>query len=229
MTLGVGDDFRTIEQPTQKINVVKDRVIVAGTGYVGHGQRFRRVVELATGKFMGPRANPIDVCRKLSNRAIQDFKQTQFPVAFGAIVAFAALNEHVLCEFNPGQLQPELKDEHNRFCSMGSGQAITDPFLAFLSELFWPEGEPTLDDGLLVVTWALDHAIKVNPGGVNGPVQIAVLKRDDASRLHPVMLTEDDLVEHREWIHETKKEVRASRVGTLRNGERNTPPRFESA
>lgn len=228
MTLGAGSSLRTIEQPTQKIDIVNDRVIVAGTGYVGHGQRFRRVVKTSTGKFMKPRSNPVDICRKLGNSAIQDFKQTQYPVEFGAVIAFGARDEPVLCEFSLGQFQPELKDKHNRFCSMGSAQAITDPFLAFLSELFWPSGEPTLDDGLLVVTWTLDHAITVNPGGVNGPVQVAVLRRDDASGLQPVMLTDDDLVEHREWIDETKKDIRASRVGKLKEGGPHIPPRLEA-
>jgi 20S proteasome alpha/beta subunit len=40
-----GGQVRTIEQPTEKkIEIIGDKVIVAGTGSVGHGQRFCAVV-----------------------------------------------------------------------------------------------------------------------------------------------------------------------------------------
>ena len=44
MTMASGT-FRTIEQPTEKLDVVDNRAIIAGTGSVGHGQRFRNVIE----------------------------------------------------------------------------------------------------------------------------------------------------------------------------------------
>ena len=48
---------------------------------------------------------------------------------------------------------------------MGSGQPITDPFLALMRSIFWGDGLPTVQDGTFAVTWALEHAIEVNPGG----------------------------------------------------------------
>ena len=83
----------------------------------------------------------------------------------------------ILCEFSIDGFQPTLYTPEMWFCSMGSTQMITDPFLALMREIFWPTAQPTMGQAVLAVTWALDHAIAVNPGGVNGPVQIAVLER----------------------------------------------------
>ena len=44
MTMVAGT-FRTIEQPIEKLAVVDNRIIIAGTGSVGHGQRFKNVVD----------------------------------------------------------------------------------------------------------------------------------------------------------------------------------------
>lgn len=68
------------------------------------------------------------------------------------------------------------------FMSIGSGQHIADPFLAFLRRVFWSSGLPSLLDGQLATVWTLDHVIRVNAGGVGGNIQLVVLKRDASGR-----------------------------------------------
>ncbi|MGD0233172.1 MAG: hypothetical protein ABSC55_01400 [Syntrophorhabdales bacterium] len=78
---------------------------------------------------------------------------------------------------------------------MGSSQSITDTFLAFIREIFWKEGPPKIADAIFSVTWTLDLAIKINPGGVNGPITVAVLKQDKSGHFAASLLSEDELAE----------------------------------
>ena len=59
---------------------------------------------------------------------------------------------------------------------MGSGQPLADPLLAFVSRVLWNNIMPTVEIGKFGVYWALDHAIKLAPGGVGGPIKIAILR-----------------------------------------------------
>lgn len=201
----------TIEQPMEKLSIVAQSVIVAGTGAVGHGQRFTRIIENAyrEGLFASP--EHIEVGKALSRLAIQDFAFTHSkPGQYGALVGFHKASQPQLCEFAQSDLQPEFKDEGIWYVSMGSGQPITDPFLALMRSIFWVDGLPTIQDATFAVTWALEHAIEVNPGGINGPIRVAVLEqgqeREDSFVAR--ILEDGDLQEHKENIGTVKALLR---------------------
>lgn len=188
---------RTIEQTTQKIEIIDDRVIVAGTGAVGMGQRFKAVVEKAWYQKVFQHG-PIESGKALSAEAIKDFQSTAAPTnQFGALVAFPCKADPQLCEFDIGHFQPELKTNKLWYVSMGSGQSITDPFLGFIRKVFWHEGPPAHQDAVFAVTWAIQQAIDLNTGGVNGPIQLAILTRNKKGDLSARLLSEDELAEHR--------------------------------
>lgn len=205
-----GGSGRTIEQPSEKLHLIRNHILMAGTGFVGHGQRFHAVIEKGMDEKVFSRdREKIEVCKDLSVRAIRDFQQTASPDnLYGGLVAFPLGIEPVVCEFGLKSFQPQLLDKNIWYCSMGSAQAITDPFLALMREIFWVSGSPSVDDATFAVTWALDHAVAVNPGGVNGPVQIAVLERTKKSELKCRFLAEDELEMHRLSIREAKDELR---------------------
>src|ERR1700694_4369062 len=107
-------NLRTIEQPTEKLDIIADCIVIAGTGQIGLGQRFKRIVEQAwkSNRFRG---DPIEVWRQLSAEAIQFFAQTQVPQGqYGAVVAFPMAKQPHLCEFASTNFQPELKLCHPR-------------------------------------------------------------------------------------------------------------------
>ncbi|MHB8471327.1 MAG: hypothetical protein ACYDC8_00475 [Gammaproteobacteria bacterium] len=188
--------IRTIEQTTKKIEIIDGKIIVAGTGQIGLGQRFCNQIEQGwkngTFKAMGP----IPMVTKMCELARTDFASTQAPMGqFGALVAFPADHKIHLCEFATSDFQPELKTENIWYASMGSGQLIADPFLGLMRKVFWSDGMPTLQDGIFIAAWTLQHAIDVNAGGVNGPIQLAVLKNEKGS-LVASMLTQDEKDEH---------------------------------
>lgn len=187
--------IRTIEQSTKKIEIIQNRIIVAGTGQIGLGQRFCDLIDQGykTGKFKSK--NGIQFASEICHIAVEQFSYTAAPKGeYGALVAFTAENDIHLCEFAIADMQPELKTTGIWYASMGSGQIIADPFLGLMRKVFWDDGMPSLQEGIFIATWTLEHAIHVNAGGVNGPIQLAILEKNGSAR----MLTEAELAEHQE-------------------------------
>src|SRR4051812_46059884 len=89
-TFGAGQ-FHTIEQPTKKIEILHDKIIVAGTGQVGLGQRFCDQIEkgFTTGAFKG--ASGIEMSSKMAQLCIADWTHTAASKGqYGALVAYPA-------------------------------------------------------------------------------------------------------------------------------------------
>ena len=131
---------RTIEQPSEKLSIIEGRIIVAGTGQVGLGQRFVEVVVDVWNNenFQG---TPLQIAKVLCANGIRDFASTGASIEYGALVAYPAEGKPCLCEFAITDFQPEMKTaDRIWYCSMGSGQNITDPFLAFMRNVFWTDG-----------------------------------------------------------------------------------------
>lgn len=200
-----------MEQPYEKIHIIGDRYIVAGTGQIGLGQRFIDIVQRALDSRALENKSSLDVARELAQRAIQDFANTKVEHnQFGALIAFPTGDKPNLCEFSVVDFQPELKTDKLWFASMGSAQLITDPFLAFIREIYWTDGMPSLAEAVFAVIWTLDHAVAINPGGVNGPVKISVLEQK-SNKLRARILSDEELLEHRENITECKNALRELR------------------
>ncbi len=219
---GSGGRLRTIEQLTErKIEIIQDQVIVAGTGAVGHGQRFIGVVkELFTNNQLA-NASALNIAKLLSAQGIREFAETHiFELDYGALVAYVASGKPILCELPGGPLlnqsmptafQPELKEPNDLwFVSMGSGQSITDSFLALFRQVFWPDEPPNLQGGIFMALWALSHACEVNPGGINRPERIAVLAKD-GDEFRAKLLDDDELAEHRNLVNDATKHMRGFR------------------
>jgi 20S proteasome alpha/beta subunit len=194
-TLGTSLNIPTIEQKCKKIHVIENRVIVAGTGSIGLCQRFTHIVGeyWKAGGFEKPYQ---EVGRDLSAQGIQNFRSSGAPQGqFGALAAYSTERKLYLCEFAVSDFQPEFKDNALWYTSMGSGQLITDPFLGFLREIFWKDKLPSLSEGIFYVVWALWHTIKLNPGGINEPIQTATLSLTKDGYM-ATLLDENTLGEH---------------------------------
>ena len=186
--------FRTIESSSKKIRIIGERIIVDGTGEIGFNQRFCALVEGANNQnLFGPgQLTEFDVAVRLSAAALQNFQSTgvhKGQIDFGCVMAFPCRTSFKLLQFSLQHFQPEFVTSDLWFVSLGSGQPITDPFLGFLRRVFWPPEKkepPGISEGIFFTTWALLHAIDLNPGGINGPLQLALLKADaDENRISP--------------------------------------------
>lgn len=198
-TFGPYPGHPTIEQECQKVFVVQNRIIIAGTGQVGAGQRFTAAVDTAwqAKKFSGANIQT-EFAKTLCKIGVEDFASTQMKQSsFGALVAFPIKNQLSLCEFAVADFQPELKTPKMWFSSMGSGQPIMDPFLGMMRRVFFPNDQPTVKEGLFIATWALMHTIELNPGGINGPPQLATLAPNAKGEAEAHLLTDDELEEHK--------------------------------
>lgn len=194
---------RTIEQPVKKIDIIGGRIILAGTGAAGLGQRFNHLVHTAYHQqnlFSGSKNSHIQIGKTLSDLGIRDFASTHLKkIDYGCVLAFAQGENFHLLELEYDSFQPEFKTRDMPFVTLGSGQPITDPFLGFLRKVFFAGGPPKLQDGKFLAFWALTHVIQLNPGGVNGPVQLAVLAKGDDG-IAASLLEEEELQEHHEAV-----------------------------
>ena len=190
----------TIEQPLrQKIDIIQDQIIVAGTGQVGLGQRFVDITEQHWKKKDLQEKSIIDVGRMLAQSAVQDFLGTGVrTVNYGALVAVPCKHKAELIEFALNDFQPEVKTGDIWYASMGSGQPVADPLLGFMRKTFWGDSPPSRQDGVFAVTMVLKLGCEMAPMGVAEPIQIAVLapNPNDKGKLHAFRLTEEELLEH---------------------------------
>jgi len=204
-------NFSTIEQPTKKLHLIQDKIIIASTGEIGLGQRFHRIVldVYSAGAFKNQ--SPEEVGKIMSANMIKDFQSTGAKLNYGALVALPINGVHRLYEFPVGTLQPELKENQIFFVSMGSGQPITDPFLASMREIFWEQKQPSIEQATFAITWTLDHVIQVNASGIRGPMQMAILECDPSAEKNKPkarILSDDELLEHKENLKGAKKALR---------------------
>jgi hypothetical protein len=200
-----------IQTATDKLAIVGDRVIVAGTGSVGLGQRFIGVVGKAWETKVFQKAR-WDCLKGITAEAVRDFQSTGVPqttqsgFGYGALLA-APLEDHAcLVEFGLPDMQPEVKSGKLNFVSMGSGQVLADPFLAFASRVLWGESTPDVRTAMFGVYWALSHTISIAPGGVGGPIKIATLRRKKGQWAAELM-EETELQEHAQHIAQIEARI----------------------
>lgn len=211
-TFGDGNN-RTIEQQTdKKIELVNDTMMAAGTGAVGHHQRFVAVASRVANDPAFKKGTPLTCAKMLSKQGLEDFSLTHvLKLEYAALVAYVAEGQLVLCEFPTGGMhpevlkympmafQPELKNDL-WFSSAGSGQPLTDPFLALLRKVFWPGDPPEIQGGIFMALWALMHACELNPGGIKEPIHIAVLSKNKDGAFTTRFLTDEEKAEHQDIV-----------------------------
>lgn len=194
LTFGVDPIVRTIEQNNAvKVHVIGNKLITATTGAVGLSQRFVELLKAQanSGKLDG--AKVMEVATSIAESVVSNFRRTTSALqmqpnhgwGLGCLIAMAVAGKPELFEFDPIGFHPERKGDKDpdgkcrstRIVSMGSGQTLADPFLGFVSGLFWKEEPPRLVDAKLAVVWTLQHAITLNTGGIGGNIQLAVLEK----------------------------------------------------
>ena len=200
---------RLLQTQTDKIQIIEDKLIVAASGSVGLSQRFTNVV-YSSWKNKLFMKDPWECLKAISASTIQDFRSTHVPYtlppqglgfSFGALLAAPIGDQPYLVEYDGINFQPELRDGKPIFVSVGSGQLLAEPFVAFVSRVLWQEKVPDVKTAMFGVYWALDHTINFAPGGVGEPIKIATLRREKGqwkSRL----LDDNELQEQAQHIEE---------------------------
>ncbi|MBS0221803.1 MAG: hypothetical protein JSR91_13785 [Proteobacteria bacterium] len=175
--------FRVMQlQSNDKIRIFGQQVICATTGSVGLAQRLHLHVHQATTGNVFKNLALNECAANISTRFLTDCDKTRMlrhppnGLGCGALIAACIKGEPQLIEYDPVMFQPEVKEDNLFFVSMGSGQALADPFLAFVARVLWGNTRPSVERAKFGVYWALDHTIKHAPGGVGGPIRLAELR-----------------------------------------------------
>ncbi len=194
----------------RKVFLLPGDQIFAYAGDQTHAHRVKLFAELRAG-LVAQADLPFDVGSMLSSAALNNFQQTHIGVKqIGCDVALAFRHGGTahICML-VGGLQPSLLDPEHFHFAFGSGKQFADPFLSFLLDTFSPS-QPTTREAVFLATWVLDHVIRTNPGGVAGPVKIAVLLSDPALG-PPRELTEEEKEEQRQAIMQATAQLRTWR------------------
>lgn len=216
---------QTIKQATSKLHVIGSRIVLGVSGPVGLGQSYlleidalktrkgdpknlwpnvaeaREFLRQSMWKHAGPAyENAGTVSRSIGQAA-------GYQVMSTSLIAFPIDHEARLIQFDH-QCLPEEATTNLPFVSIGSGQPVADPFLAFIRRTIWPPGLPSISDGIFAAVWTIQHAIESLPGGVAEPIEIVTLRQKDGQAWRADRFTDSDLAEHREMINTLQKQMR---------------------
>lgn len=216
VTFGDGGRFTIGQQQAEKVRVVENSLIYSSTGAVGISQVIaERVGNLwsqrtLTGK---PEAVMDKVGKEIANLVSPYLQTGQFLRGMGNDPS-ASLCKSLIAVLISGQPQlftfdfngaPEKVTKEIGFVSLGSGQMIADPFLAFLRRILWEGKELTLSEGRLAAVWTIDHVRRTNPGGIGGEIQLATLSCDRNSRPVVTRVNSNEIQEHLQKIAAAEK------------------------
>ena len=209
----------TIVQHTKKLEIISNSIVLGVSGPIGVGQLFKGVIKKLweNDRFHGKKESY--EAMELLSESLWEHLKPEFQKASIAksvignialesaicltLIAIPISKKLCLFQFNQ-QCSPEEVTENLPFVSIGSGQQIADPFLAFLRWIFWRNELPSLEDGILTVLWTLEHAIRTHPGGVSDPKQIITIKKEN-NKYKIYEFKEKELQEHLEGIYDIEK------------------------
>jgi 20S proteasome alpha/beta subunit len=196
----------TAETKGKKLYELPNNHLCAFAGDQALAARFRGVVEhgVIPQQAQGS-AFPLDYVTNTTFQMIQHFNATSLtaPYNLNCILAFDHRGSHQCCFFDSA-MQPRLLDADHYWTSLGSGKQYADPFMAFLTGLFCDK-QPTTGEAEFLATWALDHVIETNTGGVNGPIRVATLIRQTDATYKVEFLAKEGIDQQMEAIEDAKK------------------------
>lgn len=214
----------TTETKGKKIYDVKSHIF-AFAGDPALADRFRAVLEHGISPHLSQSQFPLDYATHATQILIKHFTATslQLPILLSGVVAFVHDGNHHCAFFNQ-DLQPRLLDPNHYWFAFGSGKQFADPFLAFLTGIFGI-GQPSISTGKFIATWAVQHAIETNTGGVNGPIQMYVLAKEQDGSYSITEMCQQDIDDQSQAIEGARAalvEWRDQMSGELQ--EENLPP-----
>lgn len=211
----------TVMQPTKKLEIISEAVIIGVSGHVGLGQQFRGAIDnLWQNKKLAGKES-VEAAKILSEDlwkcaepewkkarliAPLDPQAAQIGVSFQIAIALPVSGEPCLFQFDR-KCSPEEATEHLLFFAIGSAQATAETFLAFIRQVLWKENTiPSLADGRFAAFWTLEHCIRISPGGISGPKQIVTLEKTKKT-WRARELSDHEITDHSYMVEELEKHI----------------------
>ncbi|OGM28158.1 hypothetical protein A2962_02105 [Candidatus Woesebacteria bacterium RIFCSPLOWO2_01_FULL_39_61] len=212
----------TVRQQAKKLTILQDKIIMGVSGPVGLGQILLGEMDKIYSESLLSNKEPHEAMSIISdkfrvhiNKELEAAQRAQGVVGIGGTAGMSAISfslvalpiskEPCLFQFNQ-QGAPERANGDLPFVSIGSGQQIADPFLAFIRRVLWKGQSPSMGEAIFAAVWTLNHAIDTNPGGISEPIEVMVLRKPN-SEWEAVELTEDELKEHKETVTYMEKHI----------------------
>lgn len=195
-----------------KISVLDGPQLYAFAGDQGQSDRLKTMTNGSHG-LIHRAQHPLDYAIDISSSIIRQFQQTGIAmsqIGTNAVLAFQKNGIHHCCVFE-GQLQPRFLDHHHFYVALGSGKLSADPFLRFLTDIFCTNNaQPSVREGMFMATWVIQHVIDTNPGGVAGPIRVAIYEFD-AGQPHARHLDIAEIAEHQQAVESARAALRGWR------------------
>ena len=186
-----------------KISLMPGPLVFSFAGDHGQSIRFGIVAEQISNLIQTGQVNfnhPMDFPIAVTAEVLRQFEATGIQhVAMNAVLAYEHGGAHHCCVFE-GNVQPRPVDSRHFYSVLGGGILGGDPFLRFLVDVFCPQEPPTVAEAIFLSTWAIQHVITTNPGGVAGPIKIAVFERNASGSLVGRELPDTEIAEHKQAV-----------------------------
>ena len=209
----------TTTQQTKKLNTINGCIVIGSSGPVGLSQRFTGTLQLycTDGTYASKPA--FQLMTELSQwfrthlqlestmaQSIQQLAPWANSIWQSQIIVALPLRDtlHLFSFDNAGA--PMEATDSLPYSSIGSGNYLAEPFLAFIRRLLWARGLPDLGLGIFSAVCALDHAIKTSPGGVSYPMQVVIVRQENGS-IQARELSEAELGEHLQAVARAESSI----------------------
>lgn len=212
----------------QKVHLLNGGQVYAFAGDQGQAARFQIMAD-GSHSMVSAVGHPIDYPLSLTTSLIQQFHNTGIgqSINLNALLGFTHSGAAHLCVFE-GLLQPRLLDANHYYVALGSGKLSADPFLRFLVDIFCVIGPPSVSEATLLTAWAIQHVIDTNPGGVAGPIKIAIIEKNAAGTWGSRPLTDNEVDDHGQAVGSALDALRAWRGSLGADGATGAPTPPES-
>ena len=198
-----------------KCSVITGPQIFAFAGDQGQAARFKLFAETMAANASAA-THPLLHCVSLSQAILTQLSQTGIApkdVWTNTILGFLHSGSCHCCVFE-GNMQPRMLDQNHYYVALGSGKMSADPFLRFVSDTFCTPGQaPKVHLATFLAIWTVQHVIDVNPGGVAGPIRIAVFEKDASGSYVARELPTSEIEAHGQAIDAAAQALRDWRNG----------------
>lgn len=230
-----GGQFTIGQQQVTKVRALANNsILYSSTGAIGVSQIIAEAVEDWWAKLGKTDPNPVAVMEQLSKippAHLQHLFQSAGMLTragganmFGQVSCKTLMAIPVRGKANLFQFaetgSPEQATEELPFVALGSGQAIADPFLAFMDRILWTDHPPTVKEARMVAAWTISHVCATHPGGVGGGPQMATLTLENK---RPKIVFEK-AEEHLQIIDEEEKALREHILDRFSQSQTVEPP-----
>lgn len=196
-----------------KLSVLDGPQLFAFAGDQGQASRFRTMAN-GSHHIIEQVGHPLDYSICISQSIINQLQSTGISLQMinaNTILVFSKDGGHHCCVFE-GPLQPRHLDADHFYVALGSGKLSADPFLRFLVDTFCSGNQqPSVREGMFLATWAIQHVIDTNPGGVAGPIRVATFESGVDGQFSARSLPDDEISEHQQAVESAAEALRTWR------------------